>query len=130
MIDGSVSTSTARRVRGWLWTFPRQTLIGLVRGYRLLLKPWLGNACRFEPTCSAYTLQALQQHGAIAGTALGGWRILRCHPWCDGGMDPVPHALHGHSSRSGLLTRFTDTTSPCDAARGDSTPRDTTRTPS
>jgi putative membrane protein insertion efficiency factor len=62
----------------------------LVRGYRLLLKPWLGSACRFEPTCSAYTLQALQQHGAVRGTALGAWRLLRCHPWCDGGCDPVP----------------------------------------
>lgn len=73
-------------VRGW----PRQALIGLVRGYRYLLKPWLGNACRFEPTCSAYALQALQQHGALRGTALTGWRLLRCQPWCDGGCDPVP----------------------------------------
>jgi uncharacterized protein len=69
---------------------PQSLLIGLVRGYRLLLKPWLGNACRFEPTCSAYSLQALQQHGAAAGTYLTAARILRCHPWCDGGLDPVP----------------------------------------
>ena len=64
--------------------------MGLVRAYRLLLKPWLGNACRFEPTCSAYALQALQQHGALAGSALAAGRILRCQPWCDGGCDPVP----------------------------------------
>lgn len=69
---------------------PRDGLVLLVRGYRLLLKPWLGNACRFEPTCSAYTLQALQQHGAWRGLALGGWRVMRCHPWCHGGHDPVP----------------------------------------
>jgi putative membrane protein insertion efficiency factor len=78
-------------------------LIGLVRGYRLLLKPWLGNACRFEPTCSAYTLQALQQHGAMQGTALGAWRLLRCHPWCDGGIDVVPERrVVGLFSRLGM----------------------------
>lgn len=62
----------------------------VIRGYRLLLSPWLGSACRFEPTCSAYALQALEQHGAWRGTALAGWRILRCHPGCAGGCDPVP----------------------------------------
>ena len=71
---------------------PRDLLIGLVRGYRLLLKPWLGSACRFEPTCSAYALDALQQHGALVGATLTGGRLLRCHPWCDGGHDPVPAA--------------------------------------
>lgn len=65
-------------------------LIGLVRGYRLLLSPWLGSACRFEPTCSQYSLQALQQHGAAAGSYLTLRRLVRCHPWCDGGHDPVP----------------------------------------
>ena len=48
----------------------QRLLIALVKGYRLLLSPWLGSACRFEPTCSAYSLQALQQHGAAAGTWL------------------------------------------------------------
>lgn len=76
-------------------TWPQQGLMLLVRGYRLLLKPWLGNACRFEPTCSAYTLEALQRHGALNGSALGVWRLLRCHPWCDGGHDPVPENLSG-----------------------------------
>ena len=74
-----------------LW--PRQLLVGAVLAYRWLLKPWLGNACRFEPTCSAYALQALRQHGALRGAALGGWRIVRCHPWCKGGLDPVPPAF-------------------------------------
>lgn len=69
---------------------PQRLLILAVQAYRLLLKPWLGNACRFEPTCSAYALHALQQHGAIAGTALAAGRLLRCHPWCSGGCDPVP----------------------------------------
>jgi len=65
-------------------------LVGLVRGYRLLLSPWLGSACRFEPTCSAYSLQALQTHGAAAGSYLTLTRLARCHPWCAGGSDPVP----------------------------------------
>lgn len=69
---------------------PRRFLIGAVRFYRFFLKPWLGNACRFEPTCSAYALAALQQHGAAAGAYLAVGRIARCHPWCDGGIDPVP----------------------------------------
>ncbi len=61
-----------------------------IKGYRLLLSPWLGTQCRFTPTCSLYALQALEHHGAWRGTALAGWRILRCHPWCAGGHDPVP----------------------------------------
>ncbi len=65
-------------------------LIGLVKGYRLFLSPWLGSACRFEPTCSVYSLQALQDHGAAAGAYLTLARLARCHPWCAGGHDPVP----------------------------------------
>lgn len=68
----------------------RGLLIGLVKGYRLLLSPWLGSSCRFTPTCSAYSLEALQRHGAAAGAYLTAARIARCHPWCDGGHDPVP----------------------------------------
>jgi putative membrane protein insertion efficiency factor len=65
-------------------------LIMLVKGYRLLLSPWLGSACRFEPTCSVYSIQALEQHGAAAGSYLTLARLARCHPWCQGGHDPVP----------------------------------------
>ncbi len=68
----------------------KKLLIGLVRGYRLLLSPWLGSSCRFEPTCSAYSIQALQLHGAAVGSYLTVKRLARCHPWCDGGADPVP----------------------------------------
>jgi uncharacterized protein len=84
---------------------PRRGLAGLVRGYRYFLKPWLGNACRFEPTCSAYALEALQRHGALRGSALAGWRILRCQPWCEGGCDPVPH--NPPRLGAGLFTRLT-----------------------
>ena len=68
----------------------RRVLITLVRGYRLFLSPWLGSACRFEPTCSAYALQALAQHGAAGGSWLTLSRLCRCQPWCQGGCDPVP----------------------------------------
>ena len=68
----------------------RAVLIALVKGYRLLLSPWLGSSCRFTPTCSAYSLQALESHGAAAGTYLTLARLARCHPWCAGGHDPVP----------------------------------------
>ena len=74
-------------------SLPRRALVALVRGYRVLLSPWLGSACRFEPTCSAYALQALEQHGAAAGSCLTVGRLLRCHPLCCGGHDPVPHEL-------------------------------------
>ena len=86
VVPPSTTSLRAGDPRSW----PRLALMGLVRGYRLLLKPWLGNVCRFEPTCSAYALDALQQHGAAAGSYLATRRILRCHPWCDGGIDPVP----------------------------------------
>ncbi|MBX3604586.1 MAG: membrane protein insertion efficiency factor YidD [Piscinibacter sp.] len=74
---------------------PRRGLILLVRAYRLLLSPWLGSSCRFEPTCSAYALDALQRHGAAAGSYLTAARLLRCHPWCAGGHDPVPAQAPG-----------------------------------
>ena len=69
----------------------KTALISLVKGYRLLLSPWLGSSCRFEPTCSAYSLQALQTHGAAVGSYLTLARLARCHPWCAGGHDPVPN---------------------------------------
>ncbi len=81
---------------------PRRLLIGLVRGYRLLLKPSLGNACRFEPTCSQYALTALERHGAIVGGTLAAGRLLRCHPWCAGGCDDVPETAPRLFTRFGL----------------------------
>ncbi len=71
---------------------PQQGLVGIVTAYRLLLSPWLGSGCRFEPSCSAYSLAALQQHGAALGSYLTLRRLARCQPWCDGGHDPVPPA--------------------------------------
>ena len=84
---------------------PQQLLILLVKGYRLIVSPWLGNVCRFSPSCSAYSLQALQDHGAAAGTYLTVRRVLRCNPLCAGGHDPVPAVAPG------LFTRWVDPTS-------------------
>ena len=83
-----------------MWSdWPRQALVGLVKGYRLLLSPSLGSGCRFEPTCSLYAIGALEQHGAAAGTYLTAARLVRCHPWCEGGFDPVPEARPALFSR-------------------------------
>ena len=91
----------------------RRLLMAVVKGYRLLLSPWLGSACRFEPTCSAYSLQALQQHGAAAGTWLTLGRLARCHPWCSGGHDPVPQeAPRATRLFSRLITPASSTISP------------------
>jgi putative membrane protein insertion efficiency factor len=68
----------------------RRILVGIVRGYRLLLSPWIGAGCRFEPTCSLYAIEAIERHGAATGSYLAARRILRCHPGCAGGCDPVP----------------------------------------
>jgi hypothetical protein len=64
--------------------------IVLIRGYQLLLSPFAGGACRFEPSCSAYALSAVQEHGALAGLWLAIRRVSRCHPWGPSGLDPVP----------------------------------------
>ena len=62
----------------------------LVRGYQRFISPFLGDNCRFFPTCSAYMIEALRRHGAVKGLLLGTFRILRCNPLCKGGVDPVP----------------------------------------
>ena len=87
----------------FLVTLPQRALMAAVRAYRLLLSAWLGSSCRFEPTCSAYALQALERHGAAAGTYMTLTRLARCHPFCEGGHDPVPGrvpALFRHLSSS------------------------------
>jgi putative membrane protein insertion efficiency factor len=65
-------------------------LRGLIYLYRLAISPWLGNNCRYAPSCSQYALDALRVHGAFRGSWLAIKRIARCHPWCGSGYDPVP----------------------------------------
>ena len=65
-------------------------LIKLVRFYQIILSVFLGQHCRFHPTCSNYAIEALERHGALKGTILSSKRICRCHPWSAGGVDEVP----------------------------------------
>jgi putative membrane protein insertion efficiency factor len=67
-----------------------QILLWIIRGYQLLLSPWLGSNCRFYPSCSCYTHTAIERYGAFRGSWLGLCRLLRCHPFNEGGYDPVP----------------------------------------
>ncbi len=86
-------------------SLPTRALVALLRGYRLFLSPWIGNACRFEPTCSRYAIEAMQEHGGAQGSYLMVRRVLRCHPWCEGGHDPVPASpLRPHSTSSSWPT--------------------------
>jgi uncharacterized protein len=82
----------------------QKILIGIVQGYRLFLSQWLGSSCRFSPTCSIYALEALQQHGAGRGSYLAARRLVRCHPWCVGGHDPVPMASQNKQLFTSLVS--------------------------
>ncbi|MCD6139118.1 MAG: membrane protein insertion efficiency factor YidD [Deltaproteobacteria bacterium] len=68
----------------------RVILLTLIRAYQYILSPLFPPACRFYPTCSEYTYQAVQRHGALKGSWMAAKRILRCHPFHPGGFDPVP----------------------------------------
>ncbi|MDE0049490.1 MAG: membrane protein insertion efficiency factor YidD [Rhodospirillales bacterium] len=65
-------------------------IVGLIRGYQYFISPLVPPSCRFEPTCSHYAMGALKRHGAVVGLALAFWRVLRCNPFCSGGVDEVP----------------------------------------
>lgn len=75
---------------GPLRALPSTLLAGLLIAYRTVVSPLYGPVCRFFPSCSAYALEAVQVHGAVRGSALAAARLLRCHPWNDGGVYPVP----------------------------------------
>lgn len=70
--------------------FPRKIVIAILRGYKRYFSALLPPACRFIPTCSVYTIEAIEKYGLFRGALLGIWRLLRCHPFSKGGYDPVP----------------------------------------
>lgn len=77
----------------------QRLLILLIGVYRYALSPFLGNNCRFYPSCSCYAQEAIASHGAIRGTWLTARRLSRCHPWHEGGVDPVPPVNDPHKKK-------------------------------
>ena len=105
-----------------LTALPKALLIGVVRAYRLFLSPWLGSACRFTPSCSLYALDALAERGAAVGTYLTLARLARCHPWCEGGHDPVPTATGATQATQERLFSFCLPAQPVHPSAVDATP--------
>ncbi|MCF6282692.1 MAG: membrane protein insertion efficiency factor YidD [Candidatus Polarisedimenticolaceae bacterium] len=75
----------------------RRLFIIVVRGYQILVSPFLGQNCRFHPSCSSYAICAIETHGIIRGSWLALRRLSRCHPWHEGGLDPVPEPNEKHT---------------------------------
>ena len=106
--EGLVSTSTLPMAsigeatmpeHGWVRAIPllpRNLMLGLLHGYRATISHTYGDVCKYYPSCSQYALTAVRRHGALRGTGLALWRLLRCNPWSLGGVDDVPPARHTH----------------------------------
>jgi putative membrane protein insertion efficiency factor len=78
------------RTLTFVWLLPRNLCVLVLRLYRAVVSPLYGDVCRYYPSCSSYTLQAIQHHGVVRGVWLGTRRIARCHPWAAGGIDDIP----------------------------------------
>ena len=89
---------TSRPVVRAIVRAPAQLLLLLLKGYQRFISPMTPPTCKFYPSCSQYAVIAVQRHGALRGTALAAWRLLRCNPWNLGGVDDVPPArpVHRH----------------------------------
>lgn len=95
--------SALRRGMAFVLQLPRLLLVGMIRGYQLIISPHLPNSCRYSPSCSQYAIEAFQKYGAFRGIVLMCWRILRCNPWGGHGYDPPrwfgepieEHDVHG-----------------------------------
>jgi putative membrane protein insertion efficiency factor len=79
----------------------RRIVITLIKLYQVILSPFVGQHCRFYPSCSAYALEALEKHGLLRGLWLSIKRLSRCHPWHEGGVDPVPEPEPGKKQLHG-----------------------------
>lgn len=93
-MNGRAVVRTMRRA-------PAVAIVGLIRGYQLVISPLYGPTCKYYPSCSHYGLEAVRRHGAARGLVLAGWRLLRCNPWSHGGVDDVPAAGQPLFKRSG-----------------------------
>lgn len=82
-------TLTPRVLAEYVALAPRNAVLGLLDAYRAVISPMYGDVCRHYPSCSAYAVGSVQQRGALVGSALAGWRILRCNPYSSGGVDDV-----------------------------------------
>ena len=84
---------------------PRNMCVAALTAYRTVISPLYGDVCRYYPSCSHYTLQAIQHHGVFRGVWLGTRSIARCHPWAEGGIDDIPGDRHDHYAvtRSGFV---------------------------
>jgi uncharacterized protein len=90
-------TSAVKRAGTFLLLLPRNCAVVLLRAYRAGISPLYGDVCKYYPSCSRYTLDAIQEYGVVRGSALGVWRIMRCHPWAKGGVEDIPHR-HEHTA--------------------------------
>lgn len=105
------------RIVDFLWLLPRNLCVLILRVYRAVVSPLYGDVCRYYPSCSAYALGAIQQHGVVRGIWLGSRRIARCHPWAAGGVDDVPEAHHHRPvTRFGFVTPSISLAAPQAAA--------------
>jgi len=95
--------TVATLARGVL-RLPQYAVMGLIKVYQLVVSPLVGPSCKYYPTCSSYGLQAVRTHGAVVGSVMAAWRVLRCNPWSNGGVDEVPAKgeplFHTHQTSS------------------------------
>ena len=82
------------RALSFVWLLPRNACVLILRVYRAVISPLYGDVCRYYPSCSAYALGAVQEHGLIVGSFFAARRVLSCHPWAEGGIDDVPLKRH------------------------------------
>ena len=106
-------TTVSKAMRA-LAAIPRFGLVGLIKVYQWTISPLLGPRCKYYPSCSNYGLEAVRRHGAMRGFVLAVWRVLRCNPWSNGGIDDVPQRgeplfrRHGSQTSTGAPTPLTN----------------------
>ncbi len=90
MPDATITDTERRQPASVIVALPARAVMALIRLYQLTLSRLFGSRCRFHPSCSQYTFEAIERHGLVRGAWLGARRVGRCHPFHDGGFDPVP----------------------------------------